>query len=161
MNFGQALSTFTGQNTGANEKRRVRSGLMATIGLSSLISLFLSIVVIVFRYPLMQLFTNDTNVISFGTEYLVIVGSCYVIFSIMFSLNGLLRGAGDTLIPMFITLLSLWIIRIPLAYFLSDRFGERGIWWAIPIGWLTGAIFSFAYYITGKWKNKGVINAEN
>jgi putative MATE family efflux protein len=161
MNFGQALSTFTGQNTGANKRRRVRSGLWSTIGLSSLISIFLSIIVIVFRYPLMQLFTNDTNVISYGTEYLVIVGSCYVIFSIMFSLNGLLRGAGDTLIPMFITLLSLWIIRIPLAYFLSDRFGVKGIWWAIPIAWLTGALFSFAYYITGKWKNKGVINSEN
>ena len=63
----------------------------------------------------MQLFTNDSDVILIGVRYLVIVSSCYFIFSIMFSLTGVLRGAGDTLIPMFITLFSLWFVRIPLA----------------------------------------------
>jgi putative MATE family efflux protein len=161
MNFGQAISAFTGQNIGANKKKRVRSGLISTITMSSFISFIITIVVIVFRTPIMSMFTTDKAVISIGAEYLIIVSSCYIIFSIMFSLNGVLRGTGDTLIPMLITLLSLWIIRIPFAYFLSYRMGEQGIWWAIPIAWLAGALFSFSYYLTGKWENKGVINYEN
>lgn len=161
MNFGQAISTFTGQNIGANKKKRAQSGLIATITMSSLISLIITIVVIAFRYPIMAMFTTDEAVISIGAEYLIIVSSCYIIFSVMFSLNGLLRGAGDTLFPMLITLLSLWIIRIPFAYFLSNSIGEKGIWWAIPIAWLAGALFSFFYYLTGKWKNKGLIYYEN
>ena len=75
----------------------------------------------------------------------------------MFINNAVIRGAGDTLVPMFITLLSLWIIRIPLAYYLSNKNGVIGIWWAVPLGWAAGMIFSYIYYLTGKWKNKAII----
>jgi putative MATE family efflux protein len=167
MNFGQALSTFVGQNVGANRSDRVRNGLRATFGMSAIISVSISVLVLLFRNQLMQLFTSDPNVIAAGAEYLIIVSSCYLIFSTMFSLNGVLRGAGDTLVPMFITLFSLWLIRIPMAALLSGRFyatvsqwgfslpewlqgglAERGIWLSVPIGWLVGAIFSYFYYKT-------------
>jgi Na+-driven multidrug efflux pump len=70
-----------------------------------------------------------------------------------------MRGAGDTLIPMFITLFSLWIIRIPLAYLLSGSkwLGMNGIWWSIPIGWVSGCILSYLYYLSGRWKKKAVV----
>ena len=75
----------------------------------------------------------------------------------MFVIGGVMRGAGDTLIPMFITLFSLWVIRIPLAYALSARIGVTGIWWAIPIAWFLGAVLSYLYYLRGNWKNKVVV----
>ena len=75
----------------------------------------------------------------------------------MFSLNGVLRGAGDTLIPMFITLFALWLMRIPAAYLLSQKFGETGIWWAVPIGMLSGTLLSFLYYKTGRYKSNVVV----
>jgi len=75
----------------------------------------------------------------------------------MFTISGVLRGAGDTLIPMFISLAALWVIRIPGAWFLSQRIGEKGIWWAIPIGWCVGLILSYLYYLTGNWKKKVVV----
>lgn len=78
----------------------------------------------------------------------------------MFVTQGVLRGAGDTLIPMFITLLSLWLFRIPCSYFLSQYFGTIGIWMGIPIAWLFGFIAIFIYYRLGKWKNKNVIRKE-
>lgn len=157
MNFGQALATFVGQNLGANKLDRIRTGLKATFLMSASVSVFLTAFVIIFREQLMFLFTNDGEVVDIGIKYLIIVGSCYLLFSLMFSLNGVLRGAGDTLIPMFITLLSLWIIRIPFAYFLSGRIGEVGIWWAVPIAWGVGTVCSYVYYKTGKWKEKGVV----
>lgn len=157
MTFGQALSTFVGQNIGANKKHRVKSGLLATLGMSAIISISITVIVIVFRYPLMRMFTQDVNVINIGVEYLIIVSSSYIIFSTMFAINGVLRGAGDTIVPMFITLFSLWIIRIPFAYFLSERYGETGIWMSVPIAWLIGSLCSYIYYLTGHWKKKGLV----
>jgi Na+-driven multidrug efflux pump len=105
----------------------------------------------------MGIFTNDPNVIAIGTTYLVLVSSFYIIFSTMFVLNGVMRGAGDTLIPMFITLIALWFVRIPVSYFLSKEIGEVGIWWAIPIGWFLGMLLSWFYYLKGNWKKKAVV----
>jgi putative MATE family efflux protein len=160
MNFAAALATFVGQNLGAGKTHRATKGLKETILMSSLVSVSVSILVIVFGKFLMVLFTPDPEVIRIGKEYLMIVGSFYIIFSIMFSINGALRGAGDTLIPMFITLLSLWFIRVPVAYLLSKSIDETGIWWAFPIGWLAGAVLSYLYYLTGRWKTKVVVEKQ-
>ncbi len=157
MNIGQALATFVGQNIGAKKTERVKSGLKATFVISSTISLFVTGMIIIFGDVLMRFFTDDTEVIAIGQDYLVIVSSFYLLFSAMFTVNGVLRGAGDTLIPMFITLFSLWLIRIPVAYFLSGKIGETGIWWAVPIAWFAGTVVSYIYYLSGNWKTKGVM----
>jgi Na+-driven multidrug efflux pump len=75
----------------------------------------------------------------------------------MFVIGGVMRGAGDTVVPMFITLFSLWAVRIPLAAFLSKRIGVDGIWWAIPIAWFLGMALSYIYYRNGNWKKKAVV----
>ncbi len=157
MNFANALATFVGQNLGAKKEFRVKPGYIATLKMSSVVSITVTLVVVMFGDFIMGLFTEDPQVIQIGREYLTIVGSFYLIFSAMFSTSGVLRGAGATLIPMITTILSLWAIRIPGAYLLSQRFGETGIWWAIPIGWFMGLLMSYAYYLTGKWKNKVVV----
>ncbi len=96
------------------------------------------------------------EIIGIGQEYLLIVTSFYIVFTTMFVYNGVTRGAGATFIPMLITTLSLWIIRIPLAYILSQHFGTAGIWWSIPIAWSVGLAGAFAYYESGKWKSHAV-----
>jgi Na+-driven multidrug efflux pump len=68
-----------------------------------------------------------------------------------------MRGAGDTLIPMFITLFALWVIRIPAAWILSRYFGVDGIWWSIPVAWFIGMSLSYLYYLKGNWKTKVVV----
>jgi putative MATE family efflux protein len=157
MNFAAALATFVGQNLGANKPERVRSGLVATFWMTSIISVIITIIALLFSRDLMGIFTNDQNVIRIGANYLIIVSSFYILFSTMFVLNGVMRGAGDTLIPMFITLIALWFVRIPLSYFLSQQIGETGIWWAIPIGWFLGMLLSWFYYLKGRWKTKAVV----
>jgi putative MATE family efflux protein len=157
MNFGAALSTFVGQNLGANKPERVKQGFKATLLMSGALALLTSFFVIVFRENLMHLFTDDAAVISIGAEYLVIVSSFYIFFSAMFVIGGVMRGAGDTLIPMFITLFSLWVIRIPAAWILSRYFGVVGIWWSIPVAWCIGMSLSYLYYLKGNWKTKVVV----
>jgi putative MATE family efflux protein len=164
MAFSSALATFVGQNVGANKIERVRRGFHVTLFISSSFSIMVSLVMYFFGEQLIGMFTNDPNVISIGYSYLVIVSSFYVIFSAMFTIHGLLRGAGDTIVLMFITLFALWILRIPLSYYLSRPdigLGSDGIWWGIPIGWAFGLTASFIYYKTGRWKTKGVVKHEN
>ncbi len=156
MNFSMALSTFVGQNLGAGKIERVKQGFKATLWMTSVISLVGTFVAIFFGSQIMSAFNQDPNVIQIGHSYLIIVCSFYVLFSIMFTTNGVIRGAGDTLIPMFITLFSLWILRIPISYFLSKAIGHNGIWWSIPIAWAFGMIASVIYYMSGRWKNKVV-----
>lgn len=157
MNFGQALSTYTGQNIGAKRISRVKEGLRATLKMSGLTAVVTSALIMIFRVQLMSLFTNDIGVIAIGARYLLIVSGFYLFFSTMFVVGGVMRGAGDTLIPMFITLFSLWLVRIPLAAVLSERMGVDGIWWAIPMAWFMGMTLSFFYYRVGKWKTKAVV----
>ncbi|MCF8309585.1 MAG: MATE family efflux transporter [Bacteroidales bacterium] len=157
MNFAAALSTFVGQNLGANKPSRVNRGLKSTLLMASSIVIVMTGVIISFKTQLMGLFTDNPEVISIGAHYLVIVSSFYLIFSTMFIFSGVMRGAGDTIVPMIFTLISLWVIRIPVAYFLSDIIGVDGIWWASPIGWFTGMAGLIIYYYTGKWKKKVVV----
>jgi putative MATE family efflux protein len=159
MNFSASLSGFVGQNIGAGKIDRVMRGLRATIKMSVLFSIFISAVILVWGDKMMVVFTTNPKVVDIGYHYLMIVSIFYVAFAVMFSINGLLRGAGAAVIPMYITLLSLWIVRIPLAYLLSKTFGmgEAGIWWSIPIGWLMGAVASVFYYRLGNWKDKSVV----
>ncbi|MEA3316834.1 MAG: MATE family efflux transporter, partial [Bacteroidota bacterium] len=130
---------------------------IATIIMSSIISILVSILVLVFGNFIMNLFTSAPDVIAIGKRFLLIVGAFYVVFSSMFISSGVLRGAGVTIIPMFITLFALWGVRIPLAYFLSGEIGIDGIWWAIPAGWFLGFTLSFSYYLSGRWKKKNII----
>jgi Na+-driven multidrug efflux pump len=173
MVFSIALSTFVGQNIGAGKIDRVKKGLTRTMLMSSAVAIVITILIIIFKYPLMSLFTTDQVVINVGADYLTIVTSFYLLFTGMFTYSGVMRGAGDTIIPMFITLFSLWIVRIPAALFLSQEtieifglsikgagMGESGIWWSIPSGWGIGLLLTFIYYRTGRWKTKTVVKAK-
>ncbi len=161
MNFAAALAGFVGQNIGAKRFDRVKRGLIATLKMSLAICVIMTIFIIIEGEWLMGIFTADSQVVEIGHRYLVIVSVFYIFYSTMFIFGGVLRGAGATLIPMFISLFSLWIIRIPLAYSLSSVMGEDGIWWAIPIAWFSGMVGSMIYYRFGNWKNKGVGRAKH
>ncbi|WP_066631531.1 MATE family efflux transporter [Labilibacter marinus] len=157
LNLGSALSAFVGQNLGANKIDRIKKGLRATLFMAWSISLVVLLSAYFFGEQLMYLFSDNPEVVEHGTNYLKIVSAFYLIFSTMFVIHGVMRGAGATLIPMFITLMSLWIIRIPLAVVFSKHFGVNGIWWAIPAGWTAGMLGSLIYYLSGKWKDQGVV----
>jgi putative MATE family efflux protein len=163
MSFAIALSTFVGQNMGANKPERVKTGLRATFFMTSAVTLTISAIILFFARGLMRMFTNDSVVIELGRGYLVVIGIFYILFSTMFVINGVLRGAGDTFVPMFISLFSLWIVRIPIAYLLSNvpSIGVHGIWWSIPIGWFSGLVVYYFYYRSGRLKKKAIVKYDS
>ncbi len=157
MNIGMAISTFTGQNLGAGRRDRVRNGLIAGLVLALLITGTMSVVLLLAGDSLIGLFTTDPEVIRIGYEYLRIVALGYLFQTIMFTFMGVVRGAGEAVFPMLMTLTAMWLVRIPLAYYLSSRWGTRGIWWALVIGFIVGAAGSVLYYFFGPWHKKVLV----
>jgi len=152
------ISTFVGQNIAAGKMDRVRSATKIGLIISIISSLIISGIVIVFGNVLASLFTRDLSVIHIACEYFIIVGSFYAINGIVQSFTGAVQGAGQTVVPMVISLVTLWIIRVPLAYFLSRKLGYEGIWWSQVATWSLCAITLIIYYFTGKWKYSLAIN---
>ncbi len=159
MSLGLAVSTLTGQNIGAGKNERVKEvykwGSIVTVLITSCITIF----VLVMPATILRLFTTDISVLEIGSRYLRIVGLSYIPFALMFITNGILRGAGDTIPTMIFSIVSLWLVRVPLAKYLSsfESLGRDGIWIAIAISSVITLLLSQAYYATGIWKKKAVI----
>ncbi|MBC7216624.1 MAG: MATE family efflux transporter [Candidatus Caldatribacterium sp.] len=161
MSFSIAISSLAGQNVGAQNFTRAREvarwGAIVAGGFALPISAF----VFAFAPQLIRIFTTDPEVTRIGIEYLRIVSPSYVPFALMFAYNGFLRGAGDTFQTMVNTLLTLWLVRIPVAKLLSmTSLAERGIWMSFVAGPVAGYLIAYLYYLSGKWEAKSLIRKE-
>ncbi|KYF54856.1 MATE family efflux transporter [Sorangium cellulosum] len=153
INMGMAISTLAGQNLGAGHHGRVREVFTWGCVFSGGITLVISAAALVFPEALLRVFIADPVVIELGASYLHIVGACYVVFGLSFVSNGVINGAGATVVTTAIALLSLWVVRAPLAYWLSREMGSvEGVWWAIAVSFVVSLAASLAYYASGRWK---------
>lgn len=156
LNISIALSTYTAQNIGARNIKRVEQGFRASIMLVAVFSIIISILLVVCGDVFVKLFiSTNTNqeVIRFGSEYFKIVSVFYILMGVMFCSNGVLRGLGFMKIFMTCTIFNL-ASRIIFAYALTPFLGYKAIYWALPIGWLIGGMISFVFVVRGKWKAK-------
>ncbi len=155
MSFSIAISSLAGQNVGAQNFTRAREVARWGAIVAGGFAIPISVVVFTFAPVLIRIFTTDPEVIRIGVEYLRIVSPSYVPFALMFAYNGFLRGAGDTFQTMLNTLLTLWLVRIPLAKLLSlTSLAERGIWVSFVAGPIAGYLIAYFYYLSGKWETK-------
>lgn len=161
MSLSVGLSSFVGQNLGANKPERVKKGYYASLLMGATVSILTTIIVLLFGKQMMSIFSTDVNVINIGAGYLKVVGSFYILFAFMYITSGVLRGAGDTFVPMFFTLCSLWLIRIPLATILSKHYGIVGVWWSMPCAWAVGLLLAQVYYSMGRWKKMLVVKPKD
>jgi Na+-driven multidrug efflux pump len=116
-------------------------------------TLTVSLLVVSVPGTLLRIFTPDPIIIGLGSDYLRIVGICYVFFAVMFVSNGVINGAGQTFITTIISLISLWVVRVPLALYLAHRLGAvTGVWYAIAVSFAVSMLSSLVYYFTGRWR---------
>lgn len=157
ISLASAITTFVAQNIGAQKLDRVKLGVRTCIMLSAALSVALCAIVIPLRTPLMYLFTDDAAVVAAGNAYLVRVIPLYIVSTLQYLYIGILRGAGQTLVPTLAALVGLWAARVPSAYLLTSHFGPDNMHWCYAIGWLMGLAILVPYYYFGKWK-KGLID---
>lgn len=159
FSFATAVTTFVGQNIGANRMDRVKAGIKATLVISSVVCVFLSFLIMLTDRFMMRLFSQDSAVIAAGVAYLERIMPYMILLSILFVLNGALRGTGSTLVPLLATMASLWLVRVPLAYLLADWFGRDNLFYSYPLGWLVGLLIVLPFYWSGRWRNKARVRA--
>ncbi|MDD2437312.1 MAG: MATE family efflux transporter [Massilibacteroides sp.] len=157
LTLSGALAAFAGQNIGAGKFDRVRRGLRFSLYVNAMFSILMFVVIWLWGDQIMMAFTNDTQVIAIGHEFLLISAGFLIFHGALNIFNGALRGAGDTMFTMVTSLVSLWLIRIPLASFLGNKLGREGIWWAIGLSIVIAFVITYIYYKTGHWKKRSVV----
>ena len=165
FSFGQAMITYAGQNLGARKLDRLGVGTRQGLIMSLITALVLTPLVLLFGPNLMRLFTPEQALIdlSMGMMYILAVG--YVAMAVTQVLSGVMRGAGDTLTPMWITLATTIGLRLPLAYglvALTRHMGstlitqQRMVFVSLLISWMTGMVVTTILYKRGVWRKKQV-----
>ncbi|MEL7649409.1 MAG: MATE family efflux transporter [Sedimentibacter sp.] len=153
QSFSNAVTTYTGQNIGAGRMDRVHSGTVAAVTMSVIVCL-LALVIIPLGPPLLGLFNSDSAVIESGMIYLKNVMPLYVLLAIVFVINAVVRGAGESVVPMIGAIVTLWLGRIPSAYYIAYNFGKEYMFYSYGIGWFFWLMITGPYYLSGKWKTK-------
>jgi putative MATE family efflux protein len=156
--LSSAIAAFCGQNMGAGLVSRVHQGVRFAMRINVLFSLTVFSLIWFFGREMMMIFTSDEAVIAIGNEYLLIVGAVFVLQGAMNVMNGAMRGAGDTLFAMITGIVTFWLIRLPLAWYLSRQAGYSGVWWSIAISIAISFLATTMYYLSGRWKNRRVIH---
>lgn len=152
--IGNAVSSFTAQNIGAERKDRVVMGLHAASKMVIVCSVVICFFLEVFSHSMIMLFLGNegTQIALFtGIGYLTFMGWFFCFIGFKMAVDGLLRGAGDMKMFTVANLVNLGI-RVIIAVTCAPRFGIAMVWYAVPVGWFANWVISYAEYRTGKWK---------
>lgn len=156
--ISNAAATLVGQNLGAKQPERAAKSVWA-VGKVNVIYMGL-IGVIIFLIPstIIQIFTNDTAIISSGISSLRIISLGFVFYGLGMVMVQALNGAGDTVTPTWINFFSFWLLEIPLAYMMAIQLnvGETGVYYSIIIAEVAMTIAAVWFFRLGRWKLKKV-----
>ena len=164
FSFGTAMTTYSGQNVGAKKMDRVmlgaKQGTLMAVGCSAVITS----IILLFGNHLMGVFTTTAELVDLSMHMMRILAVGYIAMGVTQSLSGVMRGAGDTMTPMWISLCTTILIRVPIAYGISflTRTPElpygrcECIQISLLISWVMGAVLTTFFYKRGKWKSKAI-----
>lgn len=157
--FGTATTTFTGQNIGAGRLDRVEKGTKDGLKLGLSVSVVLVALILFFGRYLMEMFTSTPEVIDTGMHMMRILAIGYIAMAVTQILSGVMRGAGDTMTPMWISLITTVVIRVPIAYGLAALMHSAdALFISLLISWVMGAVLTSIAFRMGRWKKKSIIN---
>ena len=164
FSFGTAMTTYAGQNVGARRSSRVdtgaKQGTLIAVGTSAVITSL----ILIFGKSLMGIFTNTPELVELSRDMMGILAVGYIAMAVTQSLSGVMRGAGDTMTPMWISIVTTIFVRVPIAYGISfftrtpelPNGRQECIFISLLTSWMIGALVTFIFYKKGKWKEKAV-----
>lgn len=158
VGLSNAAATLVGQNLGAGKPERAESSVWKAAFINAAVLGAVSLIFIFFSSRIVGFFTDEPQVLAYGTDALHIVAYGFIFYAFGMVLESSFNGAGDTWTPTFLNLFIFWLFEIPLAYLLAYHFGmgTRGVFWAITIAFSLLAIVSAILFKRGKWKTKTI-----
>jgi Na+-driven multidrug efflux pump len=165
FSFGAAMTTFAGQNIGAGRLDRVETGAKKGTLVAMATSAVITVLILIFGKYLMMLFTNTDELVTQSYHMMMILGFGYIAMEVTQCLQGIMRGAGDAMAPMWLSMISTVAIRVPLAYLMtwmtrspSEPHGHFYMMFvSLLVTWLIGAAMTYGVYKTGRWKRKALV----
>ena len=167
MTFGQAMSVYTGQNVGAAQFDRVHKGVKQGTAMGLAVSATITGVLLIFGKYLFSIFTQTPELIELAVRMMRVLAVGYICISVTQVLGGVMRGAGDTVTPMWISIISTILFRIPTAYIMAALTKNEAypngqpisIFSSLLASWTLGMILSIIVFRIGKWKKKMLASA--
>ena len=160
--WGTASTTYVGQNIGAGKTERLKPGVKAMMRLALVVAAVLVACILLFGRNLISLFTDTEDVISLGVRGLRWLALGYVCFAVSQVLQGVMRGAGNTVVPMWISVFTTVILRVPLAYLIAALTRSEAwptghpdaVFSSLLISWVAGMVITVIAYRRGTWDKK-------
>jgi len=164
FSFGTAMTTYAGQNVGARKMDRVVKGAKQGTLLAVLTSATLTGLILIFGKQLMGIFTETTSLVELSRDMMGIIAVGYIAMAVTQSLSGVMRGAGDTMTPMWISLFTTVVVRVPIAYSIAyltrtpelPNGRQECVYVSLLCAWLLGALATTIVYMKGNWKKKAL-----
>lgn len=157
FSFGAAITVYAGQNVGANRYDRVKEGKKQCALLTVFTSILIVACILLFGRQIAGMFTETQVLLDIAMRLLRILAPGYIAFALTQVLWGVIRGAGDTMTPMWLSLVSA-MLRVSFAYLLVHLTGNpESILYAVLIAWVTGTVPTFIFYRIGRWRTMGLI----
>jgi putative MATE family efflux protein len=151
---GMAVSSMAAQNVGAGKWDRVHRVAMTGVGYNFLQTGILVLLIYLFNRGALGLFLPaGSGAIDIAQHINAIVVWSFLFFGVSFVLAGVVRSTGAVIPPLIILFIALWLVRIPFAYALVERWQADAIWWSFPLGSLVSMSLSIAYYRFGNWRS--------
>jgi len=152
----RGVETMTGQNVGADKPERAAAAANFAARTMFIVLGALGVVAWLAAEPITAAFTDDQRVIDVGVTFLRYVAPSFGFIGVMRAYNGSFRGTGKTLTAASIVLVTYALVRLPIAYGLSQAIDYRGIWIAFAVSNAFGAILAYAWYRRGTWRDADV-----
>ena len=162
FSFGQAMSVYTGQNVGAGKYDRVTSGVKQGAVIAVSFSTVITIILLFCGKILFGFFTDTPELIDLAVRMIRIMAVGYICVAVTQVLGGVMRGAGDTVTPMWVSIIQTIAIRVPIAYIIAyftksaeyPHGNPVALFGSLMISWALGMIISIIVFSLGKWKKK-------
>ena len=152
--IAEAATTLVGQGIGARQKALTRSFARMSVGMGISVMTVMGVLMWIFAPELMSVMSPVEEVIAQGTQVLRIEAWAEPMFAAAIVCNGVFIGAGNTLIPAAMSLVSMWAVRLTLAAMLAPRFGLKGVWTAMAIELTFRGCIFLARLFKGPWAEK-------
>ena len=158
MMFYMGLSNFVGQNMGAGKLDRVKRGYRQTLVMAMIACGGIILLILTVGPAAIGSFNMSEAANAIGIEYMKTMAIFFLVFCVMYITNGVLQGSGDVMFPTIASVTSL-TVRVITANImaLSAFIGYRSVFWSIPVGWVLGTGVVVVRYLSGKWKDKGLV----
>jgi putative MATE family efflux protein len=156
--IAEAATTLVGQSFGARKQQLTQSFANMSTGLGIIVMTLMGVLMFVFAPELMSLMTPVDEIIATGARCLRIEAFAEPMFAAAIVCNGVFVGAGDTLKPAIMSLLSMWGVRLTLAALLASSYGLPGVWVAMAIELTLRGFIFLIRQLRGRWMKKILVN---